>query len=143
MRTRTGVVLPLGLVFAGLVAQQLIFGQACQDEQAMVADYQKSITDLIDSVKKETLAEFQSQYHRKTCLTKLTLCEGVLDGTLACLEKAAQDRAATKEQATASKSKHDAYSRLKAKVEGYRNSLKGAEADKDAKALIEKFDLSS
>ena len=143
MSNRMGIVLLLGLMPAGLVSQRPLFAQACQDEEAMVADYKKTITDLIATVQKESLADFERLFHRKSCLVKLTFCASVLDGLVACLEKAPQDPTATKEQKQAYKAKHESYSKLKEKVAQYRDSLKATEVGKEAKALIEKFDLAN
>ena len=65
----------------------------------------------------------------------------VLAGLVSCLDKAAQDSAASKEQAEAYKAKRDSYAKLKDKIEQSRSAVKLAE-QKDAKALIEKADLS-
>jgi hypothetical protein len=66
-----------------------------------------------------------------------------VDGLIKCLDKAAQDPAATKEQVDAYKSKQASTTRLKGKVEDHRNALKAAEDAKAGKALIEKIDLSN
>jgi hypothetical protein len=115
---------------------------ACQDEEAMVADYQKSLGDLVEAVKKESLAEFQSHYHRKSCLAKLSLYVGVLGGVTECFDKASQDPKRSKDEAATYGSKRDSLAKLKTRLEGYRDGLKAASMDKDAKALIETFDLS-
>lgn len=130
-----------GVMSVGLLSQRPLFAQACQDEEAMVADYTKTITGLVAAVQKEGLADFERLYHRKSCLAKLTSCASFLDGLVACLEKAPQDPTATKEQNQAYKAKHESYSKLKEKVAQYRDSLKATEVGKEAKALIEKFDL--
>ena len=141
MRTGIAYLLLLGIASIGVAGQKQAAPPACQDEEAMVTDYEKGLQDLVGTVKKENLADFGRTYHRKSCLTKLTLCVGVLDGAIACLDKAAQDSSTPKEQAGAYAAKRDGYAKLKEKVGHYRDSLKTAEADKDAKALIEKFDF--
>jgi hypothetical protein len=132
-----------GVMSVGLLSQRPLFAQACQDEEAMVVDYKKTITGLVATVQKESLADFERLYHRKSCLVKLTLCGSVLDGLVVCLEKAPQDPTATKEQKQAYTAKHESYSKLKEKVAQYRDSLKATEVGKEAKALIEKFDLAN
>ena len=107
----------------------------------MVADYKKSISDLAASVKKESLENFEKAYHRKSCLTKLTLSLGIVGGAADCFNKAAENPATPKDQAAADKAKSDSYSKLKDKLSHYRDALKSAESGKDAKALIEKIDL--
>lgn len=115
--------------------------QACQDEEAIVADYNKTLTELVGTVKKETLEDFRRAYHRRSTLTKLTLCTGMIDGAMSCLEQSAQDSSTPKDQAESYKTKHDAYAKLKDKVVQYRDSLKTAEMDEDAKPLIEKMEF--
>lgn len=134
-------VLVMGTVSLGLFAPTALRAQACQDEETMVADYRKTIGDLTDSVKKESLQEFERAYHRKSCLTKLTLSLGIVGGAADCFSKAAEDSTTPKDQAAAYKAKSEGYSKLKEKLGHYRDTLKTTEAGKDAKALIEKIDL--
>lgn len=107
----------------------------------MVADYTKDLTALTATVKGEDLQAFQRGFHRKTCLTKLTLCAGILDGAAACFEKAANDPATAQDQVGACKAKHDRYAKLKEKVSKYRDTLQATEDYKASKAMIEKFDF--
>jgi uncharacterized protein YaiL (DUF2058 family) len=109
----------------------------------MVNDYKKSLADLVGTVRKETLSDFQNAFHQKTSLTKLTLYGTVVGGLMSCLEKAEQDATATKEQVDAYKAKHETYAKLKDKIQQDRNALKAAEAPKSAKELIAKFDLAN
>ena len=141
MRMVIASLLLLGIASIGVAGQKQAAPPACQDEEAMVTDYEKGLQDLVGTVKKENLADFERTYHRKSCLTKLTLCVSVLDGAVACFDKAAQDSSTPKEQAGAIAAKRDAYTKLKENVGHYRDSLKTTEADKDAKALIEKFEI--
>lgn len=141
MRTEIVYLLLMGAASIGVAGQKQAPPPACQDEEAMVTDYEKGLQDLVGTVKKENLADFERAYHRKTCLTKLNLCASILEGAIACLDSAAQDSSASTEQAGAIAAKRDAYTKLKEKVGHYRDSLKTAEADKDAKALIEKFEI--
>lgn len=136
-----GVLLILAGTFVALAGQKATRPPACQDEEALVTDYEKSLTELVGTVRKESLEDFQRTYHRKSCLIKLNLCAGTLEGAVACFDKASQDRTATKQQISDYKTKHDSYSKLRDKVSQYRDSLKAVEVDKDAKALIEKFDF--
>ena len=132
----------MGTVAIGLLAQRHLLAQTCQDEETMVTDYKKSISGLEATVKKESLEDFEKAYHRKSCLTKLTLSLGIVAGAVECFNKAAEDSATPKDQVAAHKAKSDSYSKLKDKLSHYRDALKSAEAGKDAKALIEKIDLS-
>jgi hypothetical protein len=142
MYRKMGITLLLGVAVAGSLAQRPVYAQACQDEETMVTDYQKSIGDLVATVKKESLQDFLRHYHRKNILSKLTLCPGIVDIAAECLTKAGSDPDASKQQKEQYKAKGEAYTKLKSKVVQYRDELKAAEPGKDSKALIEKFDLS-
>lgn len=143
MKSMIRVALLGGVFWGSFLGQQLLFAQACKDEEGMVGEYRKSLTDLIEMVKKESLTDFEKAYHRRSCQTKLTLCLSMVSGLVSCLDKAAQDTAATKEQVDAFKAKREAYAKLKGKLDQDRNSLRAAEVEKNAKALIEKFDFSN
>ncbi len=67
----------------------------------------------------------------------------VVGGLLDCLGKAAQDSTATKEQLDSYKAKGQTYAKLKSNVEEKRNAVKSANDPQNAKALIEKSDLST
>jgi hypothetical protein len=143
---RTGIlgVFLVGIVSVGLARvkeKQPPAPPPCQDEETMVGDYTKDLTSLTATVKGEDLTAFQRAFHRKTCLTKLTLCASILDGAVACFEKAAQDPATPKDQVEGCRAKHERYMKLKEKVSHYRDTLKAAADYKEAKALIEQFDL--
>lgn len=115
--------------------------QACEEEDAMIRDYRKSLVELVDTVRKESLEQFQRAYRQKSCLNRLTFFLVAFDPVLECLEKAAAAPNTPKAQATALREKHEGYVKLKAKVEEYRDALKKAGDDKAAKAVIEKFEL--
>lgn len=142
MKWTKGIVLLAVAVLAGYLRPRPVLAQACKDEEGIVADYQKSITELADIVKKESLADFQKAYHQKNFQTKLTLCISMVNGLVTCLDKASQDTTATKEEVDAYKAKRDRFAKLKDTAEQDRKTLKATEAAKEAKALIEKFDLS-
>jgi len=131
------------LSLATLTGRRALFGQSCDDDEAMVKDYQKSLTEIIGTVKKESLADFEKAYHQKVCISKLTFCLSSIDGLVECLDKTSQDAATPKDQAEAAKAKRESYAKLKGKIEAARTALKAAEGPKDAKALIEKFDFSN
>ncbi|HMD98064.1 MAG TPA: hypothetical protein VKM93_12145 [Terriglobia bacterium] len=140
---KLGIAFLVVLSLAALTGRRALFGQSCDDDEAMVKDYQKSLTEIIGTVKKESLADFEKAYHQKVCMTKLTFCLTTIDGLVECLDKASQDAATPKDQAEAAKSKRETYTKLKGKIQEARTALKSAEAPKDAKALIEKFDFSN
>src|SRR6266704_1372966 len=109
----------------------------------MVKTSLKELTDLVDAVKKENVTDFQNHYHQKSYLSKATFLVSVVGGLIDCLDKAAQDSTATatKEQVEGYKAKHQAYAKLKSKVEEEKNTVKSTEDAKNAKALIEKSDF--
>jgi len=143
MRRITGIAVLVVASLGALLGQRVLFGQSCDDDEAMVKDYQKSLADLVATVKKESLGEFERAYHQKSCMTKLTLCLSMVNGLIDCLDKASQDATATKEQVGAYKAKRETYAKLKGKIELGKSALKSAETPKGAKASIEKFDLSN
>jgi hypothetical protein len=141
MKAMFAIGLAAVVVLASVFCPQPGFAQACKDEEAMVDDFRQGLATTVDSVKKESLESFEKAFHQKTCLTKLTLCLNVMDEVISCLDKASQDAAATKEQAESCKAQKESYGKLKDRLTQYKSQLKGVESPKDAKALIEKFDL--
>ena len=133
------VLLVCGL--AGCLGQRTLFAQACQDDEEMSKTTLKDVTDLVGTIKKESLGDFEKAYHQKSYVSKAGFSLTVIAGLVSCLDKAAQDSTASKEQADAYKAKRDSYAKLKEKIEQSRSAVKSAE-QKDAKALIEKADLS-
>ncbi len=142
MRGTTGItLLMLGVALGFFLGPQRLRAAACTDDESMVADYKKSMADLVATVKKESLTDFERAFHQKSSLTKLTLSLSMLDGLLNCLDKAAQDTTATKDDVEAYKAKRETYGKLREKIQHERTALKATEDPKDAKALIAKFDL--
>jgi hypothetical protein len=105
----------------------------------MVAEYKKTVTDLVETVKKESLLDFEKAFHQKNVTTKLTLFGNAVNGLIGCLQKTANDPNTLKEDADAAKGKIDTYTKLKDKIMQDRDALKAAQSGKEAKALIEKF----
>jgi uncharacterized hydantoinase/oxoprolinase family protein len=140
MRRIIGTALLLAGLACGL-GQRTLFAQACQDDEEMSKSMLKDVTDLVGTVKKESLGDFEKAYHQKSYVSKAGFSLTVLTGLIGCLDKAAQDPTATKEQADAYKAKRDGYAKLKEKIEQSRSAVKSAE-QKDAKTLIEKTDFS-
>ncbi len=143
MRIAIGVSVVAAAALMNALFPQVFVGQACKDEKAMVDDFKQGLVTTVDAVKKESLEDFEKSFHQKTCLSKLTLCLNVMDEVLNCLDKASQDPSATKDAAAAYKAEKESYEKLKEKLTQYKTQLKAAEAPKDAKALIAKFDLAN
>jgi hypothetical protein len=141
MKTIIGFAMLVGLMICP--SQRPLLAQACQDEQEMVKISLKDLTDLVDVVKKENVTDFQNHYHQKSYLSKATFLVSVVGGLTDCLDKAAQDSTATKEQVESYKAKQQTFAKLKSKVEKEKNAVKSTQEAKGAKALIEKSDLST
>lgn len=133
----------MGIALGIVLRPQPLSAQACKDEESMADYYKKDVAGLVETVKKESLQDFEKAYHQKSSLSKLTLYGSNVDSVLSCLDKAAQDSTATKEQVDAYKAQHETYGKLKERIQQDRNALKSKEAPKDAKALIEKFDFAA
>jgi len=99
------------------------------------------LVELTETVKKETLQDFQRLNHQKSVVNKLSIHNSMLGGLVSCLDKATQDTTAPKEQVEAAKAQHDAAAKLQEKLQHARVAIKDAQVSKDAKALIEKLDL--
>ncbi len=141
MRSMTGLVLFLGACLGFFFAPQQLAAQACKDEESMVTDYKKDMADLLGTVRKESLTDFEKAYHQKSSAAKLTFYGSIVDSLVACLDKAGQDPATPKEQVDELKAKQETYAKLKVTIRHDRDELKGIEDPKNAKALIAKFDL--
>lgn len=132
----------LGAVCVVFFAVAPLRAQTCQDEETMVQDSKKTINDLVDTVKKENLQDFENKFHQKTSLSDLTFAVSLVGELVTCLEKASQDSTATKDQVAAAKAKHDGYAKLKERLDQDRTTLKSQPDPKAAKGLVEKIDLS-
>lgn len=107
----------------------------------MVESSKQALVELTATVKKESLPDFEHLNHQKSAINKLTINNSMLGELVSCLDKAAQDTTAPKEQKEAAKAQHDAAAKLLEKLQHERDAIKDAQASKDAKALIEKLDL--
>jgi hypothetical protein len=141
MKGRILMVLLLGPFFLALPVRQSSFAQTCNDDEAMVKSYEKTLADLVSTVRKESLSDFQQHYHQQSCLTDLNLSLGIIDACLECFNKEEKNPTATKEQLDAAKNKSQAYAKLKSMLEHDRDTLKAAKDPAAAKAIIEKFTI--
>jgi hypothetical protein len=128
-------------VIAGLFSVAFITGapqltaQSCQDDQAMADAQVKTVADMVDTVKKESQADFEAKFHQKSCLNKLTFAISALNDAIACYDKAGA--------AAGQPSPKDSDSKLKDRMAEYKGRLKSTDDPKSAKALITTFDLST
>jgi hypothetical protein len=139
MKCCTVFALVLGSAFVLSSGSPQLSAQVCKDEEGMVADYKKVVTDLVETVKKESVMDFAKAFHQKNVSTKLMLFGNTVDGLIGCLQKRASNPATAKEDADAAKGKIAASNKLKDTIKQDRDALKAAQTEKDAKALIEKF----
>lgn len=133
------IALLTGAALSCFLVPRPLFAQQCQDVEAMVQDYRKGLTELVETTRKETQSDFDKAFHQKTGVTKLGLCSMMVDELVSCLEKASEDSTATKDQVEAYKTKRTTYSKFKEKLEEDRKSIKAAEDSKTAKALMGKL----
>jgi hypothetical protein len=143
MKRRILVVILAGPLLFGLPIRNLLHGQTCSDDEGMVKSYVKSISDLASTVKKESLDDFEKDYHEQSCLSRLTLSLGMLNSLIDCMGKAAKDTTATQEQIAAIQSKLQSYAKLKSALEQDQGTLKAAKTPKTAKSVIEQFVFAS
>ena len=138
---KCGIVFALVLGSASVLPSDLsqLAAQVCKDEESMVADYKKAVTDMVETVKKESLSDFEKAYHQKNIANKLTFFGGMVDGYISCLQKSASDPATPKADADAAKGKIDSYRTLGDKIKQDRDAVKAAQTGKQAKVLIEKI----
>jgi hypothetical protein len=142
MKSVSGYVLLLtGLILC--LGQRPARAQACQDEEEMFKESVKDVSNLVDTVKKENVSDFQNHYHQKSYLSKTTFLLQMAGTLVDCLNKAAQDTTATKEQVDAYKLKRDTYTKFKARVGQDEGTIKSTGDAKNAKGLIEKCNLST
>ncbi len=142
MKHIAGTVL-LALGIALLAGQQGLRAQSCGDEEAMVNSSLQSVTDLVATVRKESVEDFGRTFHQKVFLSKVTSALSVIDIPIDCLNKAAGDSATPKDQAAADKAKADTYTKLKGRLEDFKTRVKAAAESKVAKGIIEKAEFAS
>ena len=122
---------------------QRAFAQACKDEVSMVEASKQDLLELVGTVKKESLPDFERDNHQKSVVSRLSIHLSMLDELVSCLQKAAQDASAPKADAEADKAQHDAAAKLLEKIQQERDAIKAAQDSKNAKPLVEKLDLAS
>jgi len=132
----------MGLVLIALTwAGPRLAAQSCDEDDAMAQGSVATLANLVDTVKKETLADFQAHYHQKSALSKLAFAIAGLDEAIECRGKAGQDSTATPDQAAANRSKQENDTKLRQRFDQYRKDLKATDDPKAAKRLIESFDV--
>jgi hypothetical protein len=140
MKIACRIALLMGLGFGLLAWPHFAAAQTCQDELSMWEESKKDLTQLVTTVKQESLADYEKAYHQKSVLNKLTFLGIAVQGVLTCLEKAEQDPSASKEIVEASKTQHENYAKLKEKIQHDVGTLKALTSPKEAKVYAGKLD---
>jgi hypothetical protein len=143
MRRVWGISLLVGAGVGLFLSPHQAVAQACKDEVSMVDGSKQALVELTATVKKESLSEFERLNHQKSAVNKLTLHNSMLGELVSCLEKAAQDTSVPKADAEGAKAQHDASAKLLEKIQQELGAIKSAKTSKDAKALVDKIDLTS
>ena len=104
MRRVWGMTLLVGAGVGLFLGPQQVLAQACKDEVSMVEASKQALVELTETVKKESLPDFERLNHQKSAVNKLTIHDSMLGGLVSCLEKAAQDTTAPKEASGGGKS---------------------------------------
>jgi hypothetical protein len=125
------------------LAPQPLRAQVCKDEVSMLDGSKQALVELTETVKKENLPQFEQSNHQKSAVNKLSVHTSMLGELVSCLDKAAQDSATPKADAEAAKAQSATSAKLLDKIQHEQTDIKNAKAPKDAKALIEKLDLTS
>lgn len=94
----------------------------------------QDLAALVDTVKKESEADFVSKYHQQTCQSRLSICLETTNSVLDCLSKAGKN--------TSTQDVESTYTALKTTLTQDIQQLQSAKTPKDAKAAIETFDFS-
>ena len=137
-----GITLLAGAGLWFLLWAPYVFAQACKDETSLVDGSKQALTEFTETVKNESLPKFETSNHQKGAVNKLSFHDGMLGELISCLQKAAEHATTSKEDAAAAKAQQDGTVKLREKVKRQQAAIKGAATSKDAKALIEKLDLS-
>lgn len=143
MKRQILAVILAGPLLFGLPILQSLHGQTCSDDEGMVKSYVQGINSLVGTVQKESLSDFEKDYHQQSCLSRLNLSIGIVNSLIDCLNKAAKDPAETPAQVAAIKSELQNYAKLESALEQDRDSLKAAKNSQAAKSIIEKIALTA
>ena len=143
MKRAWGITLLAAAGVGVFLLPQGVRAQACKDDVAMLEASKQDLVELTATVKKQNLAEFEQTNQQKRAVNKLRVHTGMLQELVNCLDKAAQDTAASKADADAAKAQHDAAAKLLEKLQHQANEIRDAKESKAAKALIEKLEFTS
>jgi hypothetical protein len=116
--------------------------QPCKTDEGITVSIKQDLADTVNTIKKESLDDFQKEFHQQACMSKLSICLETVQELLNCLDKAAHNPGTSKADADACKAKEATYGKLKASLQQDLAELKAAKNPKTAKDDIEKFDFS-
>jgi len=142
MHMKHALALLLVSASVSLFAVQAGRAQTCKDDESMVTTYKQTLNDSVNTVRKESLQDFVREFHQKSVTVQVNLSLNLVNQLVTCLDKAAQDSTATKDEIAAYKAKRETYAKLKGALSQDLNELKAENNQKQAKAVIEKFDFS-
>jgi hypothetical protein len=117
-------------------------GEPCKTDEGIAVSIKQDLADTVNTIKKESLDDFEKQFHQQACMSKLSICLETVQELLSCLDKAAHDPATGKADASACNAREATYGKLKATLQQDIAELKAAKDPKTAKDDIEKFDFS-
>ncbi len=143
MKRVWGMTLLVGTGVGLFLTPQLAHAQACKDEVSMIDGSKQALVELTETVKKESLPDFERSNQQKSAVNKLSIHTSMLGELVSCLDKAAQDTTASKADVEAAKAQRDASAKLLEKIQHQQSGIKDAKDSKDAKDRIEKLDLTT
>jgi hypothetical protein len=116
--------------------------QPCKTEEGIAVSIKQDLADTVNTIKKESLNDFEKNFHQQACMSKLSICLETVQELLNCLDKSVHDPGTSKADASACQAKEATYGQLKASLQQDITELKAAKDAKTAKDDIEKFDFS-
>ena len=75
MRRVWGMTLLVGASVGLFLGPQRVFAQACKDEVSMVEGSKQALVELTETVKKESLPDFERHNHQKSAVNKLSFTQ--------------------------------------------------------------------
>lgn len=109
----------------------------------MLDGSKQALLEVTAAVRKESLPDFERGNEQKSVVNKLGIHTSMLQELMDCLDKVQQDTSASKADVEAAKAQRDASAKLLEKIQHQEGDIKDAKESKNAKALIEKLDLTT
>ncbi|HEX5482683.1 MAG TPA: hypothetical protein VFZ08_08670 [Terriglobia bacterium] len=115
--------------------------ESCKDPEAVVTAVQQDLAATVSAVKKESLDDFEREFHQQASMSKLSIYLRTVSDVLSCFEKASQDPQVSQSQRAEIQRKQSTYKKLQTTAQADLQELKTAKEPKVAKADVEKFDF--